>query len=231
MRRVIYFLSAVLLTAEASFGAKVYTYTPVLQSEQTDRYVEGVHLIISVKTNVCAIAVRLEKARKLATFLLSVINNSDESFNVGTDGIKVFNKEGVPLRVYSASEISAMIRKNAAQAELAGALRSVGSSLQSTANSYGNTDYNTYGLGQAAEQSIIRRETQENIASIMSLEESVFSKAFKKHTILPGLEYEGFVYTDYPKIAPNEISVIVNLGGENHEFKFSVDKVKRKKRR
>lgn len=161
------------------------------------------------------------------------------------------------LKVFSYDELVAEEKKRQAWAAVAAALQGAADSMNAAnagySNTYGtysgsayssygtsaygygsysSTTYN-YGAAQAAQNSAqansearfarLQAEGEENLSNLSA-------RILKKETIFPGAWHGGIVKIELPNVSevPQQIELVVNVGGEKHEFRFTQKKVENK---
>jgi len=164
------------------------------------------------------------------------------------------NNQLAALKVFSYEELVAEEKKNQAWAAVAVALQGAADSMNAANAGYSNTHgtysssaYSSYGTSaygygsysgttynyaaaQAAQDAAqansqtrfaqLEAEGQENLRNLAS-------RILKKETIFPGAWHGGIVKVQLPSVSeePQEFGLVVDVGGEKHEFKFMQEKV------
>lgn len=161
------------------------------------------------------------------------------------------------LKVYSHEELVAEEKKSQAWTAVAAALQGAADSMNAANAAYSNTygtysgsAYSSYGTNahgygsyssttynyaasQAAQNAAqansearfarLEAEGRENLRNLSLI-------ILKKETIFPGAWHGGIIKVQLPEVTdqPQEISLVVNVGGENHEFKLTQEKVEKR---
>lgn len=215
---------------------------------QQEIYQDGIEAVISPKNALVTIrpSTNTYSSEGRPTFVVSVLNGTEESFNFSTEDIHVF-VDGVPHKVFTYDELVAEVKRQQAWAAVAtainGAVQSMnaadaGYSYQSgTTNAfaydnYGNSAYGsglysgyTYNAAAAEQaQAAANAQTQANIQAIRNQTEQSLnflgSTMLKKTTVFPHSWHGGYVtIAEIPNTTqPHEIKVVVSAAGEDHEF-------------
>lgn len=215
---------------------------------QQEIYQEGVEAVISPKNALVAIrpSTNTYSSEGRPTFVVSVLNGTETSFNFSTEDIQVF-VDGVPHRVFTYDELVAEVKRQQAWAAVAAALNGAAQSMNAanaghtyhsgTTNAYAYDNYgnSAYGYGSysgysynaaAAQQAqaAANAQTQANMQAIKNQAEqslnSLGSTMLKKTTVLPQSWHGGYVtIAKIPNSAqPHEIKVVISAAGEDHEF-------------
>lgn len=167
------------------------------------------------------------------------------------------NGQRSALKVFSYDELVAEEKKRQAWAAVGAALQGVADSMNAAnagySNSYGtysgsaysnygtsaygygtysSTTYN-YATAQAA-QNAAQANSETRFARLQAEGEATLSnlsaRILKKETIFPGAWHGGIVKLEFPNVSevPQEIELVVNVGEETHEFRFTQEKVESK---
>ena len=215
---------------------------------QKEIYQEGVEAVISPKNALVAIrpSTNTYSSDDRPTFVISVLNSTEESFNFSTEDVQVF-VDGNPHKVFTYDELVAEVKSQQAWAAFAAALNGAAQSMNAanagysyhsgTTNAYaydnyGNSasgygSYSGYSYNAAAAQQAqasANAQTQANMQAIKTQTEqslnTLGSTVLKKTTVLPQSWHGGYVtIAKIPNTAqPHEIMVIISAAGEEHEF-------------
>lgn len=158
-----------------------------------------------------------------------------------------------PLKVYSYDELVAEEKKRQAWAAFAVALAGAANSISAanagyshtygtySGSAYGSNGTSAYGYGSyssttynyaaaQAAQNAVQADTDARFAELAEQGQANLSRLrstiLKKETIFPGDWHGGVVEVAMPRVSdtPQEIRLDVNVGGEPHEFIFTLKK-------
>ncbi|MDP1870308.1 MAG: hypothetical protein Q8K61_01660 [Gallionella sp.] len=235
--------------------ASTMKLSPQALGTQQKIFKEGVESVISSKRAVVSVrpASSTHQSDQCPKIIVSVLNNTNESFNFSTEDIQASDGSH-PLKVYTYDELVAEEKSRAVWAAVGAALGGAGRSMQAAssgytynsgtaaASAYGNNGQSAYGYGTYSgytynaaavqqAQASANAQTNQEIAAINSHTENSLknldASALKKTTILPQTWYGGTVTIDPAKSTqnPHKITLIVTAAGEQHEFLLNDSKL------
>ncbi|MCP3688935.1 MAG: hypothetical protein GY784_11015 [Gammaproteobacteria bacterium] len=205
---------------------------------QQETYRQGVKNVISPKTALVAVrpTTSIYSSEDRPTFVVSVLNGTEKSFNFSTENIRVY-VGGTPHQIFTYDELVAEAKRrtwgipNSAGQPAGAANNTYSSNYSSGFSPYPGYIYNAVSAQQM--QTTATAQTSANIQAIreqaMRLLSRLKSTMLKKATVFPQAWHGGFVtMAEIPdSVQPLVITVTISAAGENHTFVLRQSKVGR----
>ncbi len=235
---------AVAMAIGLSGCATTYSANPSVGNSQSINYNKGIARIESNKQNSFARLSYVGSYKDRITFGLRVIYQGTVLQNVGTENITVTDSAGASMKVYSAGELIHEANAQASRRKLltavvaiTGVVASVAASEETTTGTV-NTPNGPVSYSQRTENPAVAlagsaASVGAGAAGFSAINQSrdsqisnIGSKYFSTSTLKNGDNAVGLFEVALPRQNkfPQEISVVVRVGTDTHEFKYAIVK-------